>query len=98
METSLSEVHSLDELRQFLTEVLCEHSQLEVGAFPLTERVLLRGHQPCGILFCLHGPRAVKYTAIWETDRNRVLFYGCDGERFQEVQLEDGPRLECLAA
>jgi len=92
------EVHSLEELRQFVNEVLCEHSQLEVGAFPMTERALIRGKRPCGLMFCLHGPRAVKYTAIWETDGNRILFYGCDGERFREIQLLDGPRLECAAA
>jgi len=98
MVTSVSEVHSLDELRLLINEVLCDHSQLEVGAFPMTDRILLRGHKPCGMIFCLHGPRSVKYTAIWETDRNRILFYGCDGERFREVQLADGPRLEHVAA
>jgi hypothetical protein len=64
----------------------------------MTERVLLRGDKPCGIQFCLHGPRATKFTAIWETDRNQVLFYGSRGERFLKTQLHDVPRWESAAA
>jgi hypothetical protein len=60
----------------------------------MTERVLLRGGKPCGIYFCIHGPRATKYTAIWETDRNRILFYDSGGERFQKTQLTEAPELE----
>jgi hypothetical protein len=53
----------------------------------MTERLLLRGDKPCGMLFCLHGPRAVKFTAVWETERNTVLFYGSTGERLNKIQL-----------
>ncbi len=59
----------------------------------MTERILVRGGRPCGILFCLHGPRAVKLTAIWETDRNSVLFYSATGERMQRSQLTHAPSL-----
>jgi hypothetical protein len=48
--------------------------------------------------FCLHGPRATQFTAIWETDRNQVLFYGSRGERFLKTQLVESPRLESAAA
>lgn len=64
----------------------------------MTERVLVRGGKPCGIYFCLHGPRLLKFTAIWETDRNQVLFYGPRGERFQKTQLIEAPHLELAAA
>jgi len=94
MTTSCCEIHSLEELRQFVTEILCEHHQLQVGAFPMSERILTRGERPCGIYFCLHGPRATRFSAIWETDHNRILLYGCGGDRFQEIQLSDAPRLE----
>lgn len=47
----------------------------------MTERILVRGGNPCGIFFCVHGPRSVKLTAIWETERNTILFYGSAGER-----------------
>jgi len=60
----------------------------------MTRKILVRGGKPCGIYFCLHGPRGVKFTAIWETDRNCVLFYGCGGERFQKTQLLEAPPLE----
>jgi len=64
----------------------------------MTERILTRGGKPCGIHFCLHGPRLARLTAIWETDRNQVLFYGMRGERFQKTQLIEAPRLENAAA
>lgn len=78
---------SLDELRDYVQRMLCDQNQLEVGAFPLTERILMRQSKPCGIYYALHGPRNVKLTAIWETDRNTIIFYTSTGERRQMVQL-----------
>ena len=92
------QLQNLQDLRQYVIETLCQHNELEIGAFPLTERILIRGGQPCGIYFCLHGPRSVKFSAIWETQRNTVLFYGATGERFQKTQLVAAPRLEAVAA
>ena len=98
MFTTSPVIQTLDELRDYINAILCQHNQLEIGAFPLTERILIRADRPCGIYFCLHGPRAVKFSAIWETQRNTVLFYGSTGERFFKVQLEEAPRLETAAA
>lgn len=98
MVTGCHQLQTLDELRQYVNQILCDQHQLQIGAFQLTERVLLRGRKPCGIFFCLHGPRAVKFTAIWETDRNRILFYGSGGERFRGIQLTAGPRLDEVLA
>ncbi len=98
MFTSLPVIQTLDELRDYVNNTLCQHNQLEPGAFPLTERILIRADRPCGIYFCLHGPRAVKFSAIWETERNTVLFYGATGERFHKIQLVEAPRLEMAAA
>ena len=53
----------------------------------MTQRLLLRNRRPCGIYFCLHGPRNVKLTAIWETDRNSILFYANNGHRYQTIRL-----------
>ena len=92
------QLQNLQDLRQYVIETLCQHNQLEIGAFPLTERILTRGGQPCGMYFCLHGPRSVKFSAIWETQHNTVLFYGATGERFQKTQLVAAPRLEAVAA
>ncbi|MGD9722115.1 MAG: hypothetical protein AB7O59_12265 [Pirellulales bacterium] len=97
MFTSSPVIQTLEQLREFVNEVLCEHSQFETGVFELTERILVRGDSPCGIYFCLHGPRAVKCTAIWETQNNTVLFYGSTGERFLKTQLVEAPRLELAA-
>ena len=41
---------------------------------------------------------AVRFTAIWETDRNQILFYGPQGERFLKTQLLEAPPLETAAA
>lgn len=86
-------VHSLNDLREYVHTTLCHHNELEIGAFRITERILMRSGNPCGIFFCLHGPRSVKLTAIWEIQRNTILFYGSDGQRQQKTQLTAAPEL-----
>jgi hypothetical protein len=93
MVTSSAVIQTLDDLRHYVKNILCLENQLEIDAFPLTERTLIRSNRPCGVMFCLHGPRAVKLSAIWETQRNTVLFYDQTGERFRKVQLADAPEL-----
>ena len=91
-------IQNLDDLREFVTEVLCDRDQLEIGAFPMTERILVRGGRPCGMYFCLHGPRSVKFSAIWDAFNNSVLFYGSNGERFHKASLKEEFELEIMAA
>ncbi len=91
-------LESLDDLREYVNETICNQEQLEIGAFKMTERILVRGGQPCGIYFCVHGPRQVKFTAIWETDTNSILFYSSTGERIFRTQLTEAPSLMCNAA
>jgi len=98
MSTRFYQIDNLDDLREYVSATLCEHYELQTGAFQMTERMLLRSGKPCGIYFCLHGPRLTKFSAIWETDRNQILFYGAAGERFQKTQLIEAPRLGCVAA
>jgi hypothetical protein len=98
MITPSAVIQNLDELRSYVKNILCVQSHLEVDAYSLTERILIRTDRPCGILFSLHGPRGVKLTAIWENERNTVLFYGSTGERFHRIQLVDAPRLAEAAA
>jgi hypothetical protein len=98
MQSSFEQISNLDTLRQYVVEVLCEQNQLELGAFPVSERILVRGGRPCGLFFCLHGPRSVKFTAIWETDQNTLLFYDAAGERTHKTQLVAAPMLEKAAA
>ncbi len=98
MLAQFQQINNLDELREYVNETLCDYYELQMDAFHLTEHVLHRGGKPCGIYFCLHGPRAVKFTAIWEIDRNQVLFYGSSGERFLKTQLTGPVALEKTAA
>ena len=93
MMASIEEINDLDDLRNYVIHTICKQYQLQQGAFPMTERILRRRDKPCGVHFCLHGPRATLFSAIWETDRNQVLFYGSGGERFQKTQLLHGPQL-----
>jgi hypothetical protein len=94
MSASPLQLDNLNELRTYVYNVICEQNELQIGAFQVTERILVRGRTPCGIFFCLHGPRSVKLTAIWETDRNTILFYSSAGERVGKTQLLQAPVLE----
>jgi hypothetical protein len=98
MLTRFHQINDMEELREYVNETFCNRYQLQIGAFPMTERVLVRGGKPCGIFFCLHGPRSVKFSAIWETEQNQILFYDSNGERFQKTQLLEAPTLERVAA
>ena len=94
MQLTRAEFFDYSQLRQFVSLTLCQQNDIELGVFQVTERLLTRRGRPCGIYFCLHGPRSVKLTAIWETERNTILFYGSSGERFQTTKLEHSPLIE----
>ena len=98
MVTRFQRIESVHDLREYVNTTICTLYQLQEGVFSLTERVLLRSGRRCGVYFCLHGPRATKFTAIWDIDRNQVLFYGCSGERFLKTQLLESPQSESAAA
>ena len=87
------QIDNLTDLRKYVLTTICQQNELQVGAFNITERILVRGRRPCGIFFCLNGPRSVKLTAIWETDRNTILFYSSSGERVGRTQLVQAPAL-----
>jgi hypothetical protein len=88
----------LEDLRKYVHETICDHNELEMNAFEVTERILVRRGQPCGIFFCLHGPRSVKLTAIWETEHNSIFFYGSSGQRLFTVNLSAAPAIQLTAA
>lgn len=85
------DIRDLDDLRRYVHHRLCDEENLEPGVFPMSERILTRRGQPCGIYFSLHGPRSVRLTAIWESERNSVLFYNSTGERFHKTSLMAQP-------
>ncbi len=92
------QLNNLDDLRDYVYDVLCRRENLERGAFPMSEQVLIRSGRPCGMHFCLKGPRAVLFSAIWETKHNSILFYDSTGQRFLRTQLLAAPALELAAA
>ncbi len=91
MPTEYQRLEDLSAIRRYVSETLCEKDRLEANYFPLSEQVLVRGGAPCGVYFCLHGPRSLCLTAVWETDSNTILFYGSRGERFRRTQLISPP-------
>ena len=94
MQLTRAEFHDVRQLRTYVAQTLCRENDIEVGVFQITERVLKRRGRTCGVYFCLHGPRSVKLTAIWETDKNTILFYGSTGERFKLTRLSDSPDIK----
>ena len=78
---------TLDDLRGFVQQVICERERLMPGAFQFDERILERHGKPCGLHFTLYGPRSVQLSAIWDAIRHTVLFYDCTGERFRRTDL-----------
>ena len=90
-------IHNFEEIRRYVIETLSNIELLRPDSSHLTLRLLTRSGQPCGVYFCLHGPRAVRLTAIWETDANTILFYGSRGERVQKTRLLEAPPLEVQA-
>ena len=98
MTASLNHIQDLNGLKDYVHQTICDQNELELGVFPFAERILARSGKPCGIFFCLYGPRSVKFTAIWETERNTILFYGSSGERIMKTQLTHAPRLAMAEA
>lgn len=78
---------ALESVRKQVRARLAELGHLEEHAFPMTERVVVRSGQPCGIYFCMHGPRSVKLTAVADLQKKQLLFYGSDGQRAEQTDL-----------
>ena len=93
MQNSCKPTIEMNELRRFVFKQLCEENDFELDAYQTTEQILRRKGKPCGMLFCLHGPRSVKLTAVWEMERNTVFFYQATGERSKRIRLATTPTL-----
>ena len=89
--TKFSSIETFDDLQNFVYRTICRDHELLPDVFPTTENVLRSASGNfCGMMFCLHGPRKVKFSAIWEKENNRILFYGPAGNRYQEIDLDPG--------
>ena len=89
---------SIEELRDHVLQTLCANDQLDPNQTPLTQSILVRSGRPCGLFFCVQGPRRVKAYAVWAGEEDRILFYDANGVRFGETRLVDGPDPQKLAA
>jgi hypothetical protein len=87
MDSRHEAIQSLDELRAFVHQTLCDRENLLRDQFGLSETMLTRGGRTCGLQFCLLGPRSVRLEAIWVADRNVLYCYDARGTRFLKLQL-----------
>jgi len=79
---------TIDELRQYIHQTLCQKENLVADQFEINEMQLKRRGRVCGLQFALHGPRMVRLGAIWASDQNIIYFYDASGERFRKVRLK----------
>ena len=84
-------IPTVEELRRFVQQTLCERHALDPQHFPMDQAVLTRGGRPCGLYFCQYGPRLMKAHAVWDNEHSVVAFYDAAGSRFQKVHLAAGP-------
>ena len=80
-------IQDIDDIRNYIQDKLCSRDNLRPGSFAISERPLTRRGKVCAIYFCLHGPRLLRLTAIWDTEANAILFYGSQGERFLKTRV-----------
>ncbi len=91
MDARIVPLPTLDELRQFVRERLCEVDRLDPSQTNLRQAVIRRGGRPCGLFFQLQGQQLLRTYAVWAGDEHRILFYDSKGERCDHVRLSDAP-------
>jgi hypothetical protein len=94
MHTTVNDVHTVDELRQFIHQTLCEKENLLADQFTMSQLQLTRRNERCGLQFCLRGPRNVRLAAIWVADQNVVYLYDARGTRYAKLRLKNGLALQ----
>ncbi|MDA0591340.1 MAG: hypothetical protein O2820_24745 [Planctomycetota bacterium] len=88
MATDVESISTISELRDFVHLTLCAKENLVEDQFQLRERDLTKLGKPCGLQFSVFGPRQVRLSAVWASDRNVLYFYDARGVRYLKVQLE----------
>jgi hypothetical protein len=91
MDVRVVPLPTLDRLRQFVLETLCERDHLDPQQAQLSQGLVQRRGRPCGLFFQVRGPRLLRTYAVWAGDEHRILFYDSTGERFAEARLSDAP-------
>lgn len=85
---------AVEELAEFVHEVLCTKDSLDPAQAPLFHTPLRRGNRVCGVIFHVEGPRLLRTSAVWSSDENRIIFYDSSGLRFREVNLSESPLVD----
>lgn len=83
-----AEPSTLEELRLFVHYRLCARENLLEDQFTTADSPIVRGGQSCGLQFQLQGPRSVRLSAVWTSDRNEVYLYDAAGERYEKIALK----------
>ncbi|MGD9856070.1 MAG: hypothetical protein AB7U20_14090 [Planctomycetaceae bacterium] len=91
-------LRTVDDLRAYVHDALCERENLLADQFQTDTYELRQNGVPCGLQFHLHGPRSVALSAIWSMQQNVVYFYDARGERYRKVQLPHRLSVEPSAA
>lgn len=84
---SPSDISTLEDLREFVHATLCAKENLVSEQFQMIERELTKNGRPCGVQYTIHGPRQVRLSAVWASDRNLLYFYDTSGVRYLKVPL-----------
>ncbi len=94
MPASVDGITTVDQLREYVRQVLCQHEDLLADQCRLFVCRLLRGGKVCGLRFLVRGPRQVQLAAIWTAERNQLYFYDARGARFGKQRLAVPLRIE----
>jgi hypothetical protein len=96
MQMRVVSLPALEDLGRHVHVTLCQHDSLAVEQTPMVRVLITRLGRPCGLFFQVSGPRLLKAYAIWAGDEDRILFYDCNGQRFAETRLSEGPDVQKL--
>ena len=91
MEVPVVPLPTLDQLRQYVRDRLCEVDRLDPAQVQLRQAVVRRAGRPCGLFFQVQGPRLLRTYAVWAGDEHRILFYDSKGDRCGDARLSDAP-------
>jgi hypothetical protein len=81
-------LRTVDDLRRYVHDTLCEHENLVPDQFALQEIGLTRCGRHCGLQFVLRGPREVRLGAVWASELNQLYFYDAQGTRFRKEPVD----------
>jgi fructose-1,6-bisphosphatase len=82
-------------LREFVYDALRVRADLDVGC-ATSETLIRKGNRTIAVEFMLYGGRSVRLSAIWELERNRILFYDQTLERFRIMPVQSSLSVQTI--